>query len=474
MKKVLCIALALAMVLGLAACGGNKDKDNKKTEFKSGVLYAGFGREDITPTEPTPLGGYGNSAYRLHTAVRDNIYATCIALTEGENTMLFITVDSNRCDEAAANSIREGIQKETGVPVANIMVVSTHSHACPDQSFTDSEVIAKYLEMYVSQTIKAAKTALDDRSEATLYTGTVDTEGMSFVRHYLMKDGTYAGDNFGSWTTGIQDYACENDPQMVLAKLDRGEDKQPIVMMNFQAHPSWTGGANKYELSADYIGVCRQVMEEKTDALFAFYLGDCGNQNAETKIPADRIYEDVTSYGTALAQYAIDLMPSLTKSEDNTIKTTSKEIVGACNKSDPARLADAKEVYAVYSSTGDRDTANVLAESKGFASVYECSGIINRASLPDTDTMTLYATRIGDLNIVNAPYEMFTANGLYIKENSVGATTMVMTQSNAANGYVPSEDAFAYNCYESFSSRFGKGVAEQCAETLVELIREVQ
>ena len=44
-------------------------------------LYAGFAKVNITPDYPCGLHGYGNVSKRLHEAVLEPIFATCIALT---------------------------------------------------------------------------------------------------------------------------------------------------------------------------------------------------------------------------------------------------------------------------------------------------------------------------------------------------------------------------------------------------------
>jgi hypothetical protein len=40
-------------------------------------LLVGYGKADITPLGPVPLGGYGNGLHRISTSVGDPIFATC-------------------------------------------------------------------------------------------------------------------------------------------------------------------------------------------------------------------------------------------------------------------------------------------------------------------------------------------------------------------------------------------------------------
>lgn len=481
MKVAICIVLAVVVVLGLVACGAKAGQ-----KFEDGVLYAGFGRADITPQISTPLGGYDSTDQRMSSRTLDPLLATCIAFTEGDETFLLFSVDAVRSKQAWTDSVRERISKELNIPGKNVTIVSTHSHSAPNTNSKHASV-AMYTELYVNGCLEAAKAAMKDRAKATMSSGSVMTENMTFVRHYLMNDGTYCGPNFGSAASGFAGHVGRNDPEMILVKLER-EKKKDIVMMNFQAHTTMTGGATVLDISADYVGVCRDQVEKQADVHFAYFLGACGNQTPDSyiaqehntmpyadKLPAQE--RNYITYGTALAYYALDLLPNLTELKSGTgIETTSEVVTVNTNKGGSDRLADAQRVVDEWEANG-RAAGNALAAQLGFHSVYECSGLIGRAERPDTYDVEVYATRIGGLNFVNAPYEMFSENALYIKENTPkgdGQVTMVMTQSNHAWGYITDKKAFEYPCYENFGGTFAEGVGEILAEKMVELLGQIQ
>lgn len=481
MKKFLCLALAVLTGLSLVACGGEKAE-----KFEEGVLYAGFGRADITPEISTPLGGYDSTDQRMSNRTLDPLLATCIAFTEGDDTLLLFSVDAVRSKRDWTNSVRERITKELGVPGENVHIVSTHSHSAPNTN-SKHPSIGMYTELYVNGCVEAAKAAMKDRAKATMYSGSVMTESMTFVRHYLMNDGTVSGPNFGSVVSGYAGHVGRNDPEMILVKLDR-EKKKDIVMMNFQAHTTMTGGATVLDISADYVGVCRDQVEKQADVHFAYFLGACGNQTPNSYIGqennvmpyADKLpsqERNYITYGTALACYALDLLPNLTELKSGTgIETTSEVVTVNTNKGGSDRLGDAQRVVDEWEANG-REAGNALAAQLGFHSVYECSGLIGRAEQPDTYDVEVYANRVGGLNFVNVPYEMFSENALYIKENTPkgdGQVTMVMTQSNHAWGYITDKKAFEYPCYENFGGSFAEGVGEILAEKTVELTKSIQ
>ena len=78
-------------------------------------LYAGFAKIDITPEYPVGLGGYSNAESRQHEGVVENVFITCIALTEGEETILLYTLDNCACDHEFAEKIRQAVAPFTGI-----------------------------------------------------------------------------------------------------------------------------------------------------------------------------------------------------------------------------------------------------------------------------------------------------------------------------------------------------------------------
>ena len=56
------------------------------------MLHAGVGRATLTPPLGTPLVGYGGRE-RGADAIRDDIYATSLVLSDGDTTVALVTCD---------------------------------------------------------------------------------------------------------------------------------------------------------------------------------------------------------------------------------------------------------------------------------------------------------------------------------------------------------------------------------------------
>ncbi len=95
-------------------------------------------------------------------------------------------------------------------------------------------------------------------------------------------------------------------------------------------------------------------------------------------------------------------------------------------------------------------------------------------SRPKVVTIELYAANIAGFAFITAPNELFAATGSYVKENFPFDMTFICTCTNASKGYLPTAEAYDYGCYESYTSYFAKGTAEQLQVKYVEMLEALQ
>lgn len=467
-KRMLALVLCGVLTLGLLACGSTQEQEPENTEP---VLMAGYARTDITPQGSVPMGGYGKSSSRMSEGVAYPLYATCIAFRHGEDTVLLYTQDL--INSQWTGVVRPMISSATGIPQDRIMICATHTHHTPDQGSKESS-IKTYQALYMSAMVQAAIEALEDLAPAELYLGETKTEQLNFVRHYLLSDGTYGGDNFGDFKANtIVQHATVGDPQMLVLRIDRG-DKKGITLVNWQAHPcKTTGGSANRLISPDFITAFRTYYEERSGTHFAYFTGAAGNQNLSTRIQTEDLFLDFWQLGEKLANIALDASKTAKKLEGNGIRTTIENHEFAMNHDGEDKLVEAAEVVAYWQGVSTTE-ANVLARSYGFSSVYEASAIRSRPGRPATGNYEINAMNIGGFSLVTAPYEMFSNTALYVKEHSPFENTMIFSCANGSNGYFPTKEAYDYRSYEGTTARFARGCAEDSAQALVALLEKVK
>lgn len=446
------------------------------------TLNAGYGRQLITPQFSVPLAGYGATHKRMSTNIISELYVSCIAFSYGDEKLLLFTQDLIRCNPDWVREARRRICEKTGIPGNRIMICSTHTHSAPDP-LSDLGCMNDYLTCYMDAMETAAVEALADLAPATLYGTTTQTEHMNFVRHYLLENGTYAGPNFGSFKSApVVGHAAENDPELLIVKLER-QEKPSILMVNFQVHPTATGGGKKTDVSSDFIGVVRDNLEASTGMHFAYFTGAAGNQVMGTRIPEEMDNQTAEQhrafggsncliYGWRLAQYVLKALPNLKEMASDGIGISGIQFEQPLNHDDEDLYDEAAKVRKLWEST-DITTANTYARERGISSVYHAGAIMSRRNRPQTGKMELNAVCIGDLGFVTMPYEAFGAHGTYVKEHSPLPMTLVFSCTNGGWNYIPTMEAYDYGCYESFTSYFAKGSGEAAAEKLVEMLKSL-
>ena len=424
MKKLISVFLLTCLVLGLVACGEQPAADPVETVPAPVTLSVGFGRAKITPDKTVFMTGYGDDITRLSEGVLEELYVTCIAITDStDKTVMLITSDLLYADMNV--QVRGAVVKATGVPFENIIYGTTHTHSGPRISENNPVWLKQYYE-YVAQ---AAKEAMEDRAPAEVTIGSNHVENLTFVRHYNVEDGRVMGDNF--WSDGQKpvSHTTEADDLLQLISFRR-EGKKPVVLMNWQGHAtiSSTGmvGAKEFRqmLSSDYIGPCRDYVEAESDYLLAFFLSGSGNLNAYSRIEGEG-FKDYKLYGQTLGQAVLDTLQNMTEAQ-------------------PGSVSVAKKVQDVTSAKGNPGQI----EFYGFAA--------------------------GDISFVNAPFEMFDTTAMAIKNNTPYKMTFVITVANGEVGYMPTQECWDYpGCYEVNSCYFARGTAEILEQSYIDMLKDM-
>ena len=144
------------------------------------------------------------------------------------------------------------------------------------------------------------------------------------------------------------------------------------------------------------------------------------------------------------------------------------------NHADVELAKEANEVMAYWRESKDYTATRNLAIKLGFKSHHHARAVSERATFKPTGRYEINAGRIGGFAFVTSPFETFSAHGLHVKEHSPFDMTMVFSCANQYHSYVPTADAYAYGCYESYTSYFAAGTGEEMAQELVELLEKVK
>ena len=436
-------------------------------------LKAGYGKVDITPSFSTPLRGYGNTEKRMHDTVLDPIYSICVAINDGEKTLLAYKLDLTGFPDEMVALCREELKNKYGIDAEYILFNSTHNHSSPDLQ-SPLECIANYKPILAKQMIEAASLAIADLDNASVTIGAGHVKGLNFVRRYLLSNWTYGGDNFGDFKNNtIVSHETEVDDLMQAVRFVR-ENKKDIVIVNWQGHPHLTGGSRRLDLSSDLVEYFRRNAEAENDVFVSFYQGCGGNLNSHSRIPEEQIYMDHTKHGEQLAKGLTSILENMRPVMSGKIRASMTIFEGPINHSLDHRVEDAQKVQDLWKKSTVPGEATQLALQLGFNSVYHAGAVIYRSKMPETFTYNIGAVSFGDVCIAWAPNELYDTTGKYLKATSPFEMTFVCGYTNGAGCYMPTIKAFAHGGYGCDTCRFGPGVIEKMTGEILNRILDVK
>ncbi|MBR4863970.1 MAG: hypothetical protein IKU07_05280 [Oscillospiraceae bacterium] len=445
-------------------------------------LLAGYARTDITPTESVPLAGYGNTMKRMSQGVLDPMAATCIALTAPDgNTVLLFTLDIIYPHDTYAPEARRAISCRWGIPTEAVIIAGTHTHSGPDMDRLECPAVANYKAALVEKLTELAGAALSDRKPCHMECGKAYNEKMNYIRHYVLENGDICGDNFGDPSVSpYRGHVAEPDREIRIVKFCR-EGGKDILLTNWQAHPSMAstiatehGRAGRPYISSDYIGACRDYVEQQSGMHFAFFLGAAGNINSRSRLEWEQDTRDHREYGKLLGDYILAGAENLQPMAATKIGYTEATLEAPLNHTEDHLVPQAAVIYEEWLKTNDYRHCAALAVPHGIHSPYHAGGILTKAKLGQSSPVTMGACRVGDLGIGVFPCEMFDTNGIYVRENSGYPMTLIFSCANGRQSYFPSKAAFAHGCYEADMCKYAPGIGEATAELGVAMLKKLR
>lgn len=440
------------------------------------MLKCGFYEKEITPPLGCCIPGYYSA--RIADGVVDRLYCRAIAVSNGDDTVIMMSMDALSVHYDVNKGILERVVQYTGIPENNLSISAIHSHtAIPRKAPSWSAVYGD--EDYDNWLIRIGADcmvlAYQSMEEATLKYGTSTVEGVGFNRVYVMKDGRLQT----APEIGDPDVVRPHgpiDPEVSVVFVENKEGKPMGALVNHACHPDVIKGT-KY--SADWPGVVVKRLKEKygNDFVGIFFNGTCGNIN-HVDVINGKEYPPSSHYitmGNLVADSALEAIASAEAVTGDTVGSSKETFELPEREWDMKRIAWAEHIVATVKpiegltlalGTGHQDQEDLFTAT---------STLRAYNARREKRNMTVQATRIGDVYFYSVPGEMFVQHGLYIKANSPGKKNVVSELSHGISGYIPTKDAIADTVYESKMSSFPfeAGAGEFIAEKAVKLAEEL-
>ncbi len=449
---------------------------------------AGYSIVDITPTETgLKMSTWGNPNGRVTDgSVGYRLMATTVAITDKQNnTVLMITMDLQSIGDSYVDLFTRQISAATGVPADQIYIAATHTHNCPSLSTTE-QGNARYVAQVAGALVTGAVNAMADRGTATMKTGQFETDGMNYTRNYYYylnnnkaNGKTYYGDQYGQPPqNGETIYRVrQGDETMHMIEFTRS-GKNPILIVNWRAHPHRSGGMWNYSSNADVIGATREYFQDNTNYLFAYYQGAAGNMNTTSRISGETfgnksqlgVDQYIKVFGDEMGRQIMTYgIPKLKSAATGLIQTDSIVYAAAVNHDDEIYYEAAQRLWDYHKANPDlMDTyAEQVAEAnslnpdgtrkyEGVYTVYHAQQIIARHNLGETRKVAINTFSIGkSVAFCTSAGEIWDRVSEEIElERSSFPETWFIGYCDGGVGYIPYGVAGNYESYEYYSCVF--------------------
>ena len=423
---------------------------------------------DITPPLGAPLAGYFYD--RFAKGVLDPLYLNAVAVSNGTDTVIFISVDYLGIGLKYLNEYRKLISERTGVPEDHVLIASLHQHTscCLVENRGRAISDRTYLDVLCRKFGDVAQMAVDDLKEATVSTAALETEEpIAFVRRYFTADGGVATNPHSD--VKITNRCAEADNTMRLVRFRR-EDAKDIAIVNFSTHPDVVTG--EY-ISADWPGFTRRFVEEDNpDVSCLFFTGCQGDSNHfDFFKPKDQrlrgtTYEHSQYMGRTVAN-------AVKKVWDHTQVQTGEEIFG--KHKIVYNLTNTKDIekYDQYKAWYDDYETGRLDYNPHITELAYASRIIKLRTAPIFRPVPLTVIGFGNVMFVGFGGEAFTAYGQIARDLAPEKFVVCAVCANGYEGYFPTEEAFAQGGYESSSSLFTPTLEQEIAAGIKDLLGSV-
>lgn len=431
------------------------------------TLQVGFSRVNITPMLGIPVRGYYID--RFASGVRDELEFNTLAFRAGDDTVLLLSADLCEIDAETLDPFRRAISEATGVPFDNILIHATHTHTGPDiDKGVENALVTEYRGFVCRRAVDAATLALQDLKPARMGWRVAEAKNISFVRRYLMKDGSVRT-NPGVNNPDIVKPIGVVDERVNVFRFDQ-EGGKSLVLVNFGDHPDTIGGD---KISADWPGFTRRVVERALDnTRCVFVNGAQGDVNHVNVFPTEGDFNDMIvdfddvsrGYGHArhmgqvVGGAVLSVYDKVNYVDIDSVRAIAATIDLPSNMPKPEDMAEAYRIEALHKAGRD---AELPYEAMMLTTVVaEAERMIRLEHGPENFKMPLSGFALGNFAFFGIPGEPFTGIGMGLKEAKGWTLVSPMCLTNGCMGYFPMQDSYDEGGYESRSSIFKAGVAE--------------
>ncbi len=465
-------------------------------------LAAGVARADITPPIGIAHAGWGAQTHQRAAGVDLPLWATALALSDGDQTVVIVDVDLMYLFEQEASAVINAIAELTDLPRPHIRLSYTHTHSGPINGsgwsswFKEgAEMVGPYDASLPHICAGVAWAAVRNLKPVRLAAGSGSSAINVNRRFPRPEDGAVVvGRN---WEGPV-------DHEVKVVRID-GLDGSPLAaIVNYACHPI-TVGPDCDLITPDYPGVVKRVVEQATGATCLFLQGAAadigpvrgvaGNGlreykrlgailgheasrtwwEAETQPRRER-YAGTLESGAPLAIYADE--PVDEPAGDGQLRVGTRVMrLPLRSFLDRDKLEASAEQHNArlnrLRDTGGSD-AEIRAETMLVKRASMRAGLARDVEGHTHRDVELQGFALGpEIALIAMPLEPFSCIGTNVKRASPFKHTLFSGYSNVGWAYVPTADQYPIGGYEVEVTPFAPEAAQQIVDESLALLHEL-
>lgn len=452
-------------------------------------LMAGAATSNITPE----LGGDVIGGFNPYPAehIHDELHARCLVLDDGKTKLALVVCDLLGIHRSLSVKARELIEKEAGIPAANVLISGTHTHSATNAIGGNPRQYVSDMELTDYQRFAARRIADGVRRAATLLRpaeiafGAVDIPEHVHIRRWFLKPEAMPPNPFGkidkvkmnpgAGNPALVEPAGQPDPAVSFIALREIGGRMISVFSAYSLH--YVGGVQGADISADYYGMfCEALKKLQTGgeeyppfvAMMANGTsGDANNINFRNPQPRKKPYEQMRYVAEDVAAKVNAALAKAAWQGSAPLAARYRELPVAWRKIPEDLIAWAKETEA--------NAPRIQGGKADLPRAY--AGRVQRLAQASPETKTpVQALLIGDICIGTTPCETFAETGMEFRKRSPFPKSFMVELAHGYYGYMPTPRHFELGGYETWpgTNNLEPQASVKMMDALLEMTRELK
>lgn len=443
----------------------------------------GFGRRDITPPVGIRNRNWGAAESDVATGVHRPFEAAALALSGADGSPLILIVGVDGTHWRAVEDwtrLQNRVLEELGLQSSQLLVNLSHTHSGPvltarHADLPGGEFLEDYLNDLADAVVESGRDAI-----ATLSEGTIEwSTGSSTIA--VNRDLDLNGRALVGYNPDLP-----ADDTILIGRVSRSDGSALATVINYACHPTTLAWSNS-ELSPDYIGELRQVIEQETGAPCLFLQGASGDLSPCLQYSGDTALAD--KHGRSIGLATLATLETLPPPSTDLFLTSTVEsgaplaIWSAQSRAGSPILEHATSVSHIplrplaTEEQLKQEWAEILPQSRDerLRRVRDLrDGYIDVDRDTDSVPHPFWVARLGDALLVAHAGEAYSWFQHELRRRFSDHLVLVLNLTNGPGFvYIPDRSAYERGAYQAWQTVFAPGSLEHFTDDVTHALKNL-